>query len=136
MRFEPPRCPHDDCPSITSGHRRWCFKGRYPRACDGRTVQRFLCLECHRTFSTQTFRVDYRLKLPRLNLELIGPFVSKVTHPQAARILGCPTGTVKSRCARGRHRLVTLLEETGITGTVGRPAASDSGQPSHEGGAR
>jgi len=58
---------------------------------------------------------------------------------EAARILGCPTGTVKSRCARGRHRLVTLLEETGITGSTGtdpRPAASDSGQPSHEGGAR
>jgi transposase-like protein len=97
VRFEPPRCPHDDCPSITSGHRRWCFKGRYPRACDGRTVQRFLCLECHRTFSTQTFRVDYRLKLPRLNLELIGPFVSKVTHRQAARILGCSRKTIAHR---------------------------------------
>jgi RNA polymerase sigma-70 factor (ECF subfamily) len=61
---------------------------------------------------------------------------------EAARILGCPTGTVKSRCARGRHRLVALLEETGITdregeprGTTVGPVASDSGVPSKEGGA-
>lgn len=46
---------------------------------------------------------------------------------EAARILGCPTGTVKSRCARGRHRLAALLRETGVTGTVEASAASDPG---------
>lgn len=97
MRFQPPHCPRDDCPSLSTGHRRWCLKGRYPRACDGRTVQRFLCLECHRTFSTQTFRVDYRLKRPQLHHDLIGPFVSKVTHRQAARVLGCSRKTVAHR---------------------------------------
>jgi transposase-like protein len=97
MSFRPPHCPREDCPSITTGHRRWCFKGRYPRACDGRTVQRFLCLECHRTFSTQTFRVDYRLKKPQLIHDLIGPFVSKVTHRQAARIVGCTRKTIAHR---------------------------------------
>jgi RNA polymerase sigma-70 factor (ECF subfamily) len=65
---------------------------------------------------------------------------------EAARILGCPTGTVKSRCARGRHRLVALLAETGITGgeaperqgpagTARQPVTSDSGTAG-EGGAR
>jgi RNA polymerase sigma-70 factor (ECF subfamily) len=29
----------------------------------------------------------------------------------AARMLGCPVGTVKSRCARGRARLLPLLEQ-------------------------
>jgi len=33
---------------------------------------------------------------------------------EAARILDCPVGTVKSRCARGRARLVELLEGTGL----------------------
>ena len=97
MRFRPDRCPRPDCPSKSSGHQRWCFKGRFLRACDGRFVQRFLCLECQRTFSTQTFRLDYRLKKPRLNLSLLGPFISKVTHRQAARILGCSRGTVAHR---------------------------------------
>lgn len=38
---------------------------------------------------------------------------------EAARMLDCPAGTVKSRCARGRHRLAALLAETGITGSGG-----------------
>lgn len=58
---------------------------------------------------------------------------------EAGRILDCPVGTVKSRCARGRHRLVGILEEMGITGTATAPGTSDPGaqkpQPSG-GGAR
>ncbi|MFC7661081.1 sigma factor-like helix-turn-helix DNA-binding protein [Pseudonocardia benzenivorans] len=43
----------------------------------------------------------------RLAIEL----VDVLGHPvaEAARILDVPTGTVKSRCARGRLRLATLL---------------------------
>jgi RNA polymerase sigma-70 factor (ECF subfamily) len=33
---------------------------------------------------------------------------------EAARILDCPTGTVKSRCARGRARLAEELRGTGL----------------------
>ena len=56
---------------------------------------------------------------------------------EAALILGCPTGTVKSRCARGRHRLLVLLEETGITpGTDDERATSDSGTANSERGPR
>lgn len=60
---------------------------------------------------------------------------------EAARMLECPTGTVKSRCARGRSRLAALLRESGVTGTTHPPGASDPGaeltarQPD-EGGAR
>lgn len=60
---------------------------------------------------------------------------------EAARILECPAGTVKSRCARGRTRLAALLRESGVTGTPHPPGASDPGaglparQPD-EGGAR
>ena len=97
MRFQPRSCPRPDCPSRSSGHHRWCFKGGFVRACDGRTVQRFLYRECRRTFSTQTFRVDYRLKKPQLNHALFGPFISKVTHRQAARVVGCSRGTVAHR---------------------------------------
>ncbi|MCW2753825.1 MAG: polymerase, sigma subunit, family [Marmoricola sp.] len=44
---------------------------------------------------------------------------------EAARMLGCPAGTVKSRCARGRHRLAGILRETGVTGTAEAPNASE-----------
>ncbi len=53
---------------------------------------------------------------------------------EAARILGCPVGTVKSRCARGRHRLLALLEETRVTGTATPRSASDPGSPADTGG--
>jgi RNA polymerase sigma-70 factor (ECF subfamily) len=46
---------------------------------------------------------------------------------EVARMLDCPTGTVKSRCARGRARLAALLGESGVTGTGSAPAASDQG---------
>jgi RNA polymerase sigma-70 factor, ECF subfamily len=40
---------------------------------------------------------------------------------EAARILDCATGTVKSRCSRGRARLAPLLRPTFGAGTVGGP---------------
>ena len=46
---------------------------------------------------------------------------------QVAQMLECPTGTVKSRCARGRARLATLLRESGITGTSAPPGTSHPG---------
>ena len=62
---------------------------------------------------------------------------------EVARMLDCPPGTVKSRCARGRARLAVLLRESGVTGTAGPPRASDPGtqettrpRPEPRGGAR
>ncbi|MCW2757134.1 MAG: sigM [Nocardioidaceae bacterium] len=56
---------------------------------------------------------------------------------EAARILECPTGTVKSRCSRGRARLAAALghlapgadAETGVDGTQPRSPASQNSGP-------
>ena len=84
MPFEPPRCPASACPSHRHP-RAWRYRrnGTYPRACDGRRVQRFVCRACGLHFSTQTFRH----KKPLLNLALFDLLVSKVTLRQAARVL-------------------------------------------------
>ena len=44
------------------------------------------------------------------------------THEQAARLLGCPVGTVKSRLARGRERLRARLIRRGVVRSAGVPA--------------
>jgi transposase-like protein len=104
MSFRPRHCPRPDCPSFRSHHFRWRRKGRFTRKCDGRTVPRFLCLECRHTFSSQTFRVDYRLKKPRLHLVLFKDFVSKCTMRQSSRTLECHRRTVAHRLELlGKH---------------------------------
>jgi YD repeat-containing protein len=104
MRFSPPCCPNRTCPSKAGGCFRWLRRGWYQRACDRRRVQRFQCRECRRYFSEQTFRLDFRLKLPELHLVLLRDFVSKITQRQSARMLGCRRKTIAHRMdLLGRH---------------------------------
>jgi transposase-like protein len=124
MRFDPPRCPYPACPSRSAGIFRCARWGRYSRKCDGRSAQRFRCGACRRTFSSQAFRLDFRLHRPRLHLDLWNPLISKVTHRQAARTLGCHRRTVAHRLELlGRHcrdfhieRLGRLAEDGGRDG--------------------
>jgi transposase-like protein len=97
MRFWPTYCPYAACPSRTEGRFQASPWGTFLRKCDGRPAQRFRCSSCLRTFSSQTFRLDYRLQRPRLHLDLWPLFISKVTHRQAARVLDCTRKSVAHR---------------------------------------
>ncbi len=60
---------------------------------------------------------------------------------EAAAILEVPTGTVKSRCSRGRARLAVLLADLGLASTVGGSTAgtedpSSARTGTHEGTGR
>lgn len=74
-----------------------------------------------------TLPSDQRVALVLVDME--GVPVSEV-----ASMLGCPPGTVKSRCARARARLLPLLAATEASGNPQRPAGvplqkPDSSQP-------
>jgi len=98
MTFQPPRCPKSDCPSFVPGAPfPWRRCGFFSRNCDGRVVERFQCGTCGRRFSTQSFRLDYRLRKPALQYQVLIHFVSKVTMRQSARTLGTTRKTVEHR---------------------------------------
>jgi len=87
--FVPPRCPNLDCsqhqqpvPGFYSHH------GFYHPRCRAYPVPRFRCGECRRTFSRQTFRMDYRDHRPDLNAPLYRLLNSGVGFRQSARVLG------------------------------------------------
>jgi transposase-like protein len=104
LTFQPPHCPHPACPAHRQRPFPWRRKGFFQRRCDGRAVQRFLCLTCRRSFSSQSFRLDYRLHRPSLSPRLFQLLASKVTMRQAARIAGCNRKAVDQRLLLlGRH---------------------------------
>ncbi|MCB0075537.1 MAG: hypothetical protein KDE20_28985, partial [Caldilineaceae bacterium] len=86
MAFRPPFCPFQDCAEHRSQRTfRYHRRGSFRRKCDGKTVPRFSCNSCGRRFSAQTFRFDYRWRIPRIHRLLFRMFVSKVTMRQMAR---------------------------------------------------
>ena len=97
MKFQPGFCPCDSPECRSNPAFQYQRRGSYRRACDGRTVQRFQCKGCKHTFSTQTFRVDYKLRKPALDIPLFLLLISKVTLRQCARDLECDRGTVAQR---------------------------------------
>ena len=99
--FHPPFCPIAGC---TSENEEIPFRyhrhGRYRRACDGVWVQRFFCLVCERAFSTQTFKSNYRYRIPFLHHLLTQMLCSKLTRRQAARSFSVNRKTVERRFNR------------------------------------
>lgn len=121
MLFSPRCCPRPGCPSNRDMSTPFQYqrKGSFRRKVDGRVVPRFHCVTCDRGFSSQTFRFDYRLKLPYLHIAFFRLVISKVTLRQAARMLQVNRTTLDDRLRRmGRHskQLHSLiLERAGMS---------------------
>ena len=87
--FQPPRCPYIRCRAHKRPRPRFYHrKGFYHPKCRPHPIPRFLCKSCHRSFSRQTFRSDYKDHLPHLNARLYELLCSGMGLRQSARLLG------------------------------------------------
>ena len=108
--FQPPCCPYEGCPMHTAPTEDFYIRrGTYRNMSKPHPVQRFECRECHRRFSRQTFRHDYRDKKPHLNVRVVESLCSGVGYRQTARILGLTRGSLE-RKARKIQRTVGALD--------------------------
>ena len=108
--FEPPFCPNPNCRHhLEPSGWRWVRAGTYERRARPRRIQRFRCLDCARSFSTQTFDTTYWLKRPDLQPLIFRRQVECSCFRQTARSLGVSPTTVRRQVERlGRHCLLYL----------------------------
>jgi len=107
-----PHCPFADCDSHADPD-TWRFKrkGFYLRRARPQRIQRYLCLRCERSFSSQTFSTTYWLRRPELQRPVffrVGNGCS--AYRQVAFELDVAYSTIQRHAERlGRHCL--LLHE-------------------------
>ena len=127
-RFRPPHCPWKECADhLVVGPYRASLKGSYRRARDPqRTIPRFKCPTCRRTFSREAFATSYYLKRPELLLPVASLLVSGCAHRQIARHLGCAPSTVTRLSVRlGEHALRFHEVSVAAAGPIAEPVVLD-----------
>ena len=101
-------CPNPACRFHTNSQ-GWRFqkKGFFLRDTAPRSVQRYRCSHCQRSFSSQTFALTYWLRRPDLPRKLFLRLLACSAYRQIARDLGVSPTTVLRQVERlGRHCLL------------------------------
>jgi hypothetical protein len=109
--WQPPFCPNGKCKYHHRLPDKWRYKqfGTYLRMTDNRRIQRYRCLSCNRTFSTQTFSTTYWQKKPGLDAKVLTMVVNGMCNRQIARELKVDPVTANRKIERlGRHCLLFL----------------------------
>ena len=102
----PPRCPYAACHDRGRGIFRWERWGWFNRKRAPYLVQRFRCLACGRSFSSQTFRGSYWQKRPDLDGRVRNSGLSCSANRQIGRALGCNKDTVAQKIARAGRQAI------------------------------
>lgn len=98
MLFQPPRCPNRGCPRHTDPEGRFYHRiGFYSRLCAPFRIQRYLCKTCDKSFSDQTFRVDYYDRRPHLNAQVFSLLASGIGLRQTGRLVGLGVHAVQRK---------------------------------------
>jgi transposase-like protein len=99
------------CPFHHPQDTPWRYRrhGFFQRQISPHRIQRFLCLNCRRAFSTQTFCTSYWLKRPDLLHQTYTHTVGGMANRQIARTVRAAPATVDRLLGRlGRHCLLWL----------------------------
>jgi transposase-like protein len=104
--FRPPFCPNPNClyhRQLTTGWR--CKKaGFFSRRLPPRRIQRFTCLHCRRSFSSQTFSTTYWQKRPEITPALFTKITACMSARQIAHDLKAAPETINRHIGRlARH---------------------------------
>ena len=106
-RFLPPFCPWPECPAHRARGRGFHRNGSYRTASYRGRIPRFLCLDCGRSCSRQTFSTTYYLKRAELQVPIANGLAACSCHRQLARSLHCAKTTVSRQADRlGRHAIL------------------------------
>ena len=106
-RFNPPFCPWPECLAHRSRGKGFHRNGSYQTLSSPKRIPRFLCLDCERTCSRQTFSTTYYLKRPELLVAVASGLAACSCHRQLARSLHCAKTTVTRQAERlGRHAIL------------------------------
>jgi len=121
--WQPPHCPNPKCKYHNDSTKTWRYKrkGWYTRLARPHRIQRFTCLHCQRTFSTQTFSTTYWQQQPRLDLKIFMMTVGCMANRQIARAVGLSSPTIDRHIARlGRHCMLlhTLMMQDATASSV------------------
>jgi transposase-like protein len=122
--WQPPHCPNPNCKYHNGSTDSWRYKrkGWYTRLVTPRRIQRFTCLHCSRTFSTQTFSTTYWQKLPQLDHKIFLMIVGCMANRQIARTMGVAPSTIDRHVSRlGRHCMLfhaRMIDGVPASGTV------------------
>jgi transposase-like protein len=111
VKFDPPRCPFSSCVAHHKPEGRWYVrKGYYQSACRAEPVQRLRCRHCRQSFSSQTFRHDYRDRKPWCNALLLDYLTSGVGLRQAGRKVGLTIRAVQGKLRKFGRTCLRLHE--------------------------
>ncbi len=106
-RFTPPFCPWRECRSHRSRGPGFHRNGSYRTKNSPKRIPRFLCLDCERTCSRQTFSTTYYLKRPELLVAVASGLAACSCHRQLARSVHCAKTSVTRQAERlGRHAIL------------------------------
>ena len=124
----PPFCPNPKCRfhcgDTTSW--RWVGNGTFTSGRSRRSTQRYICLQCGRSFSTRTFRSTYWLKRPDIFFRVARGLVSCSGFRQIAAGLEVSPQTVARHAARLGRQSLLFHEQMRSKKVVAEPLSLDS----------